>query len=340
MKPENILEVRNLSVEYFLDAGTSPAVTGVSFDIAKGTATALIGESGSGKTTVANAIMGLIMPWEGRIAGGTSRFAFPDGEITETTVEKRKRRSGGMALVPQDAAAALDPVMRIYPQIAEAVRYSADTARAGALSRQDIRRKVIDAARLAKFPEDALDAYPHQISGGQKQRAVIAAALAGKPSLIIADEPTSGLDAAVAGEILSTLGELKNSRRLSILMITHDIRAAAALCDEGVIMYAAEICERAALKSIIHAPKHPYSAGLMNAVLSVSKLTEGVAAVEGSPPSAEDLAKSSGCRFAPRCPYRMNICEVSEPPMFKTPDGEAACYLFGRNPDVSDDAKV
>lgn len=335
-REKNILEVRGLSVEYYISGGLLRAADGVSFDVKKGSALAIVGESGSGKTTVASALMGLIMPWEGRIVpdGGSAVFGSPDGKNIEIigggSHELGRLRGREISLIPQDTAAALDPVMRIYPQIAEAA--TSDNVGKKEKSRRretddTVREKVMAAARKARFPSDAMDAYPHQLSGGQKQRAAIAAALVNSPSLIIADEPTSGLDAAVAEEILSTLKELKDSRRLSIIMITHDIRAAAKLCDDAVIMYAGRVCERAPLKSIIHAPKHPYSVGLMNAILSVSKIANGVKPVEGSPPVAGSF-KMRGCRFADRCAFRMEICEKSDPPLLKTSDGNAACFLF------------
>ncbi|MDI6756716.1 MAG: ABC transporter ATP-binding protein [Endomicrobiia bacterium] len=334
----NILEVRGLGVEYYVGGGLLRAVDGVSFDVKKGGALAIVGESGSGKTTIASALMGLIMSWEGRIREGSAVFGADDGEIIEIigggAHELGRLRGREISLIPQDTAAALDPLMRIYPQIAEAA--TADNVGKKEKSRRRearratddaVREKVMAAARKARFPSDALDAYPHQLSGGQKQRSAIAAALVNSPSLIIADEPTSGLDAAVAREILSTLKELKSSRRLSIIMITHDIRAAAEMCDDAVIMYAGRVCERAPLKSIIHAPKHPYSVGLMNAILSVSKITDGVKPVEGSPPVAGSF-KTRGCRFAERCAFKMEICEKSDPPLLKTSAGYAACFLF------------
>jgi len=321
----HLLEVRNLQTHFPTRAGLVRAVNGVSFHLDRGELLGLVGESGCGKSITALSIMRLIAP-PGRIAGGEIVF---DGKnlLQLSEPEMRQMRGDDIAMIFQDPMTSLNPVFRVGEQIAEALRLHRK------LSRKDARLAAIDSMREVAIPDPArrADDYPHQLSGGMRQRVMIAMALACDPKLLIADEPTTALDVTIQAQILELLDELRRSRELGVLLITHDLGVVAEVADRVAVMYTGKIVEESPVEELFARPRHPYTEGLRR---SVPKLTvehvakkERLETIEGVVPSPTDLP--SGCHFAPRCPYRMPRCAEGEIPLYDLEGGvKVRCVLF------------
>ena len=321
----HLLEVRNLQTHFPTRAGLVRAVNGVSFHLDRGELLGLVGESGCGKSITALSIMRLIAP-PGRIAGGEIVF---DGKnlLQLSEPEMRQMRGDDIAMIFQDPMTSLNPVFRVGEQIAEALRLHRK------LSRKDARLAAIDSMREVAIPDPArrADDYPHQLSGGMRQRVMIAMALACDPKLLIADEPTTALDVTIQAQILELLDELRRSRELGVLLITHDLGVVAEVADRVAVMYTGKIVEESPVEELFARPRHPYTEGLLR---SVPKLTvehvakkERLETIEGVVPSPTDLP--SGCHFAPRCPYRMPRCAEGEIPLYDLEGGvKVRCVLF------------
>jgi peptide/nickel transport system ATP-binding protein len=339
MANENVLEVRNLSVDYASDTGTVHAVDDVSFTIRRGEVFGLAGESGSGKSTLAFALTRLLK-FPARITGGqvlfnfrsNSEHAVHDGErpgsvdILELEPEKlRQFRWRELAIVFQSAMNALNPVLDIQTQITDALRAHDST-----MTRSQQRERAAELIRMVGISPDRLRSYPHQLSGGMRQRAIIAIALALNPELIIMDEPTTALDVVVQREILNQIKTLQASLGFSVIFITHDLPLLLEICDHVAIMYAGRLVEEASQEQLINRAYHPYSYGLMHSfpeLFGEKKLMQGI---PGHPPDLRDLPP--GCPFAPRCSHAFTVCREVTPVLRRqgcgTPGHLVSCHLY------------
>jgi oligopeptide/dipeptide ABC transporter ATP-binding protein len=326
---EHLLEVSDLRTYFPTRAGLVKAVDGVSFHIAAGELLGLVGESGCGKSITALSVMRLISP-PGEIAGGSIRFK---GEELLTASDERIReiRGNDIAMIFQDPMTSLNPVYTVGEQIAEALRLHRK------LDRKKAWQAAIEAMREVSIPspERRASDYPHQLSGGMRQRVMIAMALACDPELLIADEPTTALDVTIQAQILELLDELRKTRKLAVLLITHDLGVVAEVADRVCVMYTGKIVEESGVRELFADPKHPYSRGLLR---SVPKLTEAgmtkaerLRTIEGTVPSPTALPP--GCHFAPRCEFRLERCTHGEIPFYVATDGSAVrCVLFDGEP--------
>jgi oligopeptide/dipeptide ABC transporter ATP-binding protein len=314
-----LLEVNNLRVRYKTRRGLLCAVDEVNFQVEEGQNVGLIGESGCGKTTVVKSILRLL-PRNAEIEGHVS-FRGRD-LLMLSRPELDEIRWKEIALVPQSAMNALDPVLRIGDQVLEAILAHEET------TSKTIRQQVAGLFDLVGLDLKRLNHYPHQFSGGMRQRAIIAMSLALTPRLVIADEPTTGLDVLIQDQILQQIEEIHRRFNVSVLFVTHDIGIVAETCQRIAVMYAGKIVEYADARSLFEHPYHPYTLGLMNAYPSVRGPKRELISIPGSPPDLVD--PPSGCRFTPRCPFAWEICPQEEPKMVETgQDNWAACHRVG-----------
>lgn len=316
-----LLQVHDLQTYFHTNRGIVKAVDNVSIDIHRGEAVGLLGESGSGKTALGLSINRLVVP-SGRILNGSS-IKFKGKELLSLSeAQMREIRGKEIGMVFQDPMTYLNPLMKIGEQIGETL-----VVHEG-LGKNEARERAVQILELVRMssPEAVAKCYPHQLSGGMRQRVLIAIAIACKPSLIIADEPTTALDTIVQAQILSLLRELKNKLSLSILLISHDLGVIASLCDRAYVMYAGKIVEGADIRSLYNRPKHHYTNGLLNAAKSMHT-GSSLLTIEGSVP---DLTNPPpGCRFHPRCPHADSRCVQIEPVTEQNGDGtfhEFACW--------------
>jgi len=319
-----ILEVRDLHVRIASRRGIVRAVDGVSFEVAPCTTLGVVGESGSGKSVTALSIMRLVAS-PGRIASGSIRYAGRD-LLALRPAEMRAIRGNRIAMIFQEPMTSLNPVFTVGDQVAEAVRLHQRA------SRQKARAIAIEMFRRVGIPspEDRIDAYPHQLSGGMRQRVMIAMALACKPDLLIADEPTTALDVTIQAQILELLRSLQRELGMSILLITHDLGVVAETCDEVIVMYAGRIVERARTEALFAAPRHPYTAGLLRSVPSYGDATEvarrtRLVEIQGMVPALAELPV--GCKFADRCPAAAERCRAEEPPLVQLGASHVRCHF-------------
>ena len=316
---DTLLSVENLTTIFDTASGPVPAVDDVSFAIHAGETLGIVGESGSGKSVTALSIMRLVQA-PGRIAGGAVRFKGRDLLALDER-EMRRVRGAGIALIFQEPMTALNPVFRVGDQIAETLLVH------GRVTRREARARAIELLRAVRMtnPESRVDDYPHQLSGGMRQRVLIAMALACQPSLVIADEPTTALDVTIQAEILDLLREMKAALNLSLLLITHDLGVIAETADRVAVMYAGRIVEAGPVRDIFRNPAHPYTRGLL-ASMPGGHPGRRLRAIEGSVPLLGDLPP--GCAFHPRCPDRFDPCTTAPPPDYAAgPQQTAKCYL-------------
>jgi peptide/nickel transport system ATP-binding protein len=320
-----ILSVRDLSIDYRTRRGPVHAVRDVSFDIAKGETVAIIGESGSGKTTLAISLIRL-SPRSARITKGQILYAGESGTVDIRTLpedELRQFRWSECAMVFQAALNSFNPVINIWEQFA-------DTARAHGMKDDKAvharAEELLDLVRLD--PKRVLRSYPHELSGGTKQRVLIALSLLLKPQMIILDEPTTALDILTQRSIIDLLGDLKKTLGFSMIFISHDLSIAAELADRMITMYAGTVVERASVTDLFYRPRHPYSVGLLRAVPRVTGVIGAVASIPGSPPDLIRLPP--GCTYVPRCPLAIAACAEREPDLVPvdTPDHDARCIRW------------
>ena len=320
----DLLQVTNLRTQFPTRSGIVKSVDGVSFSIAEGELLGLVGESGCGKSITALSIMRLISP-PGKIVNGSIKFK--GEELTTATAERlREIRGNDIAMIFQDPMTSLNPVFTVGEQIAEALRLHRK------LDKKQAWQAAIDAMKEVSIPspERRVSDYPHQLSGGMRQRVMIAMALACNPELLIADEPTTALDVTIQAQILELLDELRRTRKLAVLLITHDLGVVAEVANRVCVMYTGKIVEESGVDELFAEPKHPYTRGLLR---SVPKLTDAGAAkavrlqtIEGTVPNPTALP--FGCHFAPRCEHRMEICTEGEIPLTELPNGvKVRCVL-------------
>ena len=295
-----LLDIRDLSVQFNTDSGVVKAVNHLNMRLERGKSLGFVGETGAGKTTTALSILQLVQTPPGEITSGEILFNGQDVRKM-TDAEKRRLRGGDVSMIFQDPMTSLNPIMTVEEQITEMVQLHLN------LKGEAARERAIEMLRLVGIrPERAKD-FPHQFSGGMRQRVVIAIALACRPQLIIADEPTTALDVTIQAQVLELIKKLQQSEQTSMLLITHDLGIVAETCDTVAIMYAGHLVEYADIKSLYTNPKHPYTQGLFNAVPTLeSPLGSRLAVIPGLPPDPTNLPK--GCSFSPRCPYAKDIC--------------------------------
>ncbi len=320
-----LLSIRNLSVEFHTEEGIVRAVNEVSFDIPRGKTVCLVGESGCGKSVSAYSLLGLVSP-PGRVVGGE---AILDGAAKQDLLklsekELRSIRGNRISMIFQEPMTSLNPVFTIGAQIIEAILSHQ------AIDKYAAREKAISMLKQVKIPaaEQRVDEYPHQLSGGMRQRALIAMALATEPDLLIADEPTTALDVTIQAQILELLKELQTDSGLSVLFITHDLGVVAEIADEVVVMYASRIVEKAPARELFANPLHPYTQGLFSSLPSLGGNNDGrLKTIEGSVPDPLDFP--TGCKFWPRCELAVDGCREVEPSLRTlVADHSAACDVI------------
>jgi oligopeptide/dipeptide ABC transporter ATP-binding protein len=319
-----VLQVKDLKTQFFTDDGVVQAVDGVSFDLQPGETLGIVGESGCGKSVTALSILRLIQE-PGRITSGQILFRGSD-IVKMPEDEVREIRGKDIAMIFQDPLSSLNPVLRVGYQIEEAM--VAHSRVPGKVARS----RTIELLKEVRIPaaESRVDDYPHQFSGGMRQRAMIAMGLANKPSLLIADEPTTALDVTVQAQILELLRDLNESTKTAIILITHNMGVVAGLCSRVIVMYAGRIVEEGPVGKIFNDPQHPYTWSLLQSIPRLdSDRKDRLLSIEGLPP---DLIKPPrGCRFNPRCRFKVDKCLHDDPPLMDVgPDQEAACWVTMR----------
>ena len=298
----SLLEVKELKTYFYTDAGVGKAVDGVTFSLDKGKVLGIVGESGCGKSVTSLSIMRLVDTTTGKYEGGEILFEGQD-ILKLSEKEMRKLRGNKISMIFQEPMTSLNPVFTIGYQIMESLMLHKGMDKKAAYAR------AIELLELVGIPEAGkrVDEYPHQLSGGMRQRVMIAMALAGDPELLIADEPTTALDVTIQAQILDLLKSLQKKLNMSIIIITHDLGVIAEMADEVAVMYAGDIVEKAKTKELFADPKHPYTIGLMNSIPDIDDEHERLNTLEGLVPSLYEMPK--GCRFAPRCQFACAECE-------------------------------
>ncbi len=317
---DKFLSIRDLTIHYASGKRTVRAVNGISFDIEKGKTLGLVGETGAGKTTTALGILNLIPKPPGKIVSGEIIF---EGEdlLKKSKKEMRKIRGNKISMIFQDPMTSLDPVVTVGDQIAEVIRLHQAT------SRKEAQQKAVDMLELVGIPGERYNEYPHQFSGGMKQRVIIAIALACNPSLLIADEPTTALDVTIQAQILELMANLRREFGSSMLLITHDLGVVAEVCDNVAIMYAGEIVEYGDLRHIYRNASHPYTEGLFGSIPNLNDETDRLKPIRGLMPDPADLP--AGCSFAPRCPYATDRCRAEDPATYEIEPGHLVkCHRY------------
>lgn len=316
----SLLEVKDLKTYFHIKDGVVKAVDGVSFTLDEGEAIGLVGESGCGKTTTALSIMKLL-PTEGRIEGGEILFNGVN-LVDKSDEEIRKKRWKDISLIFQGAMNAFNPVIRVGEQIIEAIRIHED------VSYEEARKRAGELFELVEIKRNLIDRYPHEFSGGMKQRAMIAMALACNPKLVIGDEPTTALDVMIQAQILDLLERLRKEMKMSMILITHDLSVMAETCDYVAVMYAGKIMEIGRVEKILENPLHPYTEKLIKAFPDIHGEKVMVESIPGVPPNL--IEPPSGCRFHDRCHCAMEICKLKEPEVVQIEDDhKVACHLRG-----------
>ena len=318
------LEVKDLTIYYETDEGTVKAVNSVNFSVEKGETLGLVGETGAGKTTIALGIMNLVPDPPGKVKGGEILF---EGEdiLKKKPQEMRKIRGNKISMIFQDPMTALNPVFTVGEQIAESLEIHEK------LSKAEARERAGDMLELVGIPRQRANEYPHQFSGGMKQRVVIAIALACNPKLLIADEPTTALDVTIQAQVLELMNELKEKYDTSMIMITHDLGIVAEVCDEVAVMYAGRIVEQGTLEDVFGETMHPYTEGLFNSLPNIKNRQNKLKPIHGLMPDPTELPE--GCAFAPRCNYACEACSQGIPPLRSvSATHKVACSAYERDP--------
>ena len=317
---ENILSVQNLHTSFHTDKGEVKAVNGVTFNLEKGKILGIVGESGSGKSVTAYSIM-RILEKNGRITEG--KILYKGQDIAEFS-EKQMREFRGKccSIIFQDPMTSLNPVFTVGNQLKEAIELHTD--RKG----KEAEARAIEMLTLVGVnePEKRVKQYPYELSGGMRQRVMIAMALACEPDILIADEPTTALDVTIQAQILELMQSLQKKLGMAIIMVTHDLGVIADMCDEIIVMYGGRVCERGTAEDIFYRPHHEYTKGLLRFIPNVDRIGEKLIPIPGTPINLLNMPK--GCAFCPRCEEAMKICIEEQPPEMKMPDGHfASCWL-------------
>lgn len=325
---KNLLEIKNLRTHFFTEDGVVPAVDGVDFELRPGQTLGIVGESGCGKSVTAISILRLVPNPPGRIVGGEILFEGKD-LVKASQSEMNEIRGNDIAMIFQEPMTSLNPVFTIGKQITEAIELHQK------LDKRASRERCIEMLKLVGIPraEEAIDEYPHQFSGGMRQRAMIAMALSCNPKLLIADEPTTALDVTIQAQIIELMKELKEKLNTAIMLITHDLGVVAEMSDHVIVMYAGRVVEEANVFDLFKDPKHPYTVGLMKSKPSLDSNSERLEVITGAVPNP--LNMPSGCAFHPRCPHVMDICREKMPHLIKSEDGrKVRCWLYEKEGEV------
>lgn len=313
MDNKNILEIKNLHVHYITEDETVRAVNGVNLSLQQGESLGLVGETGAGKTTTALSIMQLVPYPPGVITDGEIMFQGKN-LIYNTDKENQQMRGNGISMIFQDPMTSLNPIMTIGEQLVEVVLTHKK------VNKEEAKKHVVELLKVVGVKEDRFNDYPHQFSGGMKQRVVITMALLCNPQLLIADEPTTALDVTIQAQVLDIIRDLQQKYNMSMILITHDLGVVAETCDKVAIMYAGEIVETGTIEEVYTNAKHPYTRGLFESIPKLDEDNEKLIPIPGSTPNAAALP--SGCFFHPRCKYKQDICAEISPPV----QGEGHCY--------------
>ena len=316
------LQIDDLTVEYVTKAETVHAVNNVSLKLEKGKVLGLVGETGAGKTTIARTILRVLQEPPAVVKNGAVWF---DGKdlLNMSEEEMYDVRGKRITMIFQDPMTSLNPVITVGEQIAEVIRLHSK------LSAAEVRRQAENMLELVGIPAHRYDEFPHQFSGGMKQRVVIAMALACDPELLLADEPTTALDVTIQAQVLDLMRELNKKNQTTTILITHDLGVVAEMCEEVAVIYAGEIVEAGSLEDIFERPSHPYTLGLFGALPELDKKVEWLSPIEGLPPDPTDLPK--GCKFNPRCKYATEACLQGDVPAVElTPGHICRCHFAGK----------
>ncbi|MCX3061011.1 ABC transporter ATP-binding protein [Streptomyces beihaiensis] len=330
---EPLLDVRDLHVEFRTRDGVAKAVNGVNYTVHAGETLAVLGESGSGKSVTAQAVMGILDVPPGRIAGGEILFKGRD-LLKLKEDERRKVRGAEMAMIFQDALSALNPVLSVGEQLGEMF-----VVHKG-MSRKDAKARAVELMDRVRIPaaKERVGQYPHQFSGGMRQRIMIAMALALEPDLIIADEPTTALDVTVQAQVMELLADLQRELHMGLILITHDLGVVADVADTIAVMYAGRIVERAPVHEIYKAPAHPYTKGLLESIPRLDQKGHELYAIKGLPPNLMNIPP--GCAFHPRCPMAQDVCRSVVPPLAEVTgvpgNRRSACHFWKETLDAAD----
>ncbi|MCM3095400.1 ABC transporter ATP-binding protein [Priestia megaterium] len=318
---EKMIQIKNLHVQFSTYGGRVQAVRGVSFDLHKGETLAIVGESGCGKSVTSQSIMSLIPTPPGRITSGSILFKGQD--LTKLSEKKmRDIRGADISMIFQDPMTALNPTLRVGEQIAENIMQHEN------ISKEKAKEKAFEMLELVGIPnpKERLKQYPHEFSGGMRQRIVIAMALVCNPEVLIADEPTTALDVTIQAQILELFKDIQQKTNVSIVLITHDLGVVAQVADRVAVMYAGKIVEIGTRRDIFYTPQHPYTKGLLRSVPRLDLYESELVPIAGSPPDL--FAPPSGCSFAPRCPYVMEVCDRMYPASTKLKEShQVHCWL-------------
>jgi oligopeptide transport system ATP-binding protein len=317
-----LLEVRGLAVEFRTREGVARAVNGVDFTLREGETLAILGESGCGKSVTAQAIMGILDTPPGYVTAGTVKFRGVD-LLSLPEDQRRSYRGDKIAMIFQDALSALNPVYTVGRQLGEMF-----TTHRG-MSRADAKKRSIELMEMMRIPAAAqrVNDYPHQFSGGMRQRIMIAMSLALDPDIVIADEPTTALDVTVQAQIMELLAEQQAERNMGLILITHDLGVVADVADSITVMYAGSVVEQAPIHQLYERPLHPYTQGLLESIPRVDQKGHELYAIKGLPPNLTRIPP--GCSFAPRCRYAEEICRTGDPPSLRevAPGRRSACHF-------------
>ncbi|MBJ7904438.1 ABC transporter ATP-binding protein [Streptomyces sp. DSM 110735] len=317
-----LLDVRDLHVEFRTRDGVAKAVDGVSYTVDEGETLAVLGESGSGKSVTAQAVMGILDTPPARITGGQILFQGRD-LLTLKEDERRRIRGARMAMIFQDALSALNPVLTVGDQLGEMF-----VVHRG-MSKRDARARAVELMDQVRIPGAAqrVRDYPHQFSGGMRQRIMIAMAIALEPALVIADEPTTALDVTVQAQVMDLLAELRREYRMGLVLITHDLGVVADVADRIAVMYAGRIVESAPVHDLYKAPAHPYTRGLLDSIPRLDHKGRELYAIKGLPPNLAHVPP--GCAFHPRCPIARDVCRTDPPPLYEAGElRRSACHFW------------
>lgn len=321
MAEEYLVDIKNERLSFFTPAGEVKALNDVSIHLKEGEVLGIVGESGSGKSVTAYSLMGLTAH-PGKLIGGTLQF---NGHEIEDMSEKEMRKIRGkeISIIFQDPMTSLNPVYTIGNQITEVIRLHTDKDKKQAYARA---KELLELVGINE-PEKRLKQYPHELSGGMRQRVMIAMALACQPQILIADEPTTALDVTIQTQILDLIRDLNEKMNTSVLFITHDLGVVSELCDTVIVMYTGRIVEKAPVRELFNDPKHPYTVGLMSAIPRITKDRPPLETIEGVVPNPTE--RISGCSFWPRCPHATEQCKQGEPPVVQlSEERQVRCWLY------------
>ncbi|MXQ53530.1 ABC transporter ATP-binding protein [Shimazuella alba] len=319
---ETLLRVEDLRTQFHTDAGLVHVVDGVNLELKKGEILGIVGESGCGKSVTSLSIMQLLPKGIGKVTSGNISLEGKD-ILAMSKSELRKMRGSQISMIFQEPMTSLNPVFKVGDQIMEAIRFHMK------LSKKEAKSYAIEMLTKVGIsrPESVVDEYPHQLSGGMRQRVMIAIAMACEPKILIADEPTTALDVTIQAQILNLMRQLQQEKGTSIMLITHDLGVVAEMCDRVVVMYAGQVVEETDVKSLFKNPKHPYTKGLLASLPQLTSESDRLNSIPGQVPALDEMPV--GCRFAPRCEFRMSVCETSNPALLDTGElHNCRCHLY------------